>query len=115
MAGRELLLERPTVLALALQGLQLISAIVLNEVLLGAAYNVSGGEVATNDELQLLGPSPQVGLALIGLITLLSIGSTWAMVWHEELRPRAWIAPVVGLVAGIGTCVIAIAAFQPLP
>lgn len=115
MAARELHLERSTVVALALQGAQLVSALVLNEALLGAAYAASDGEVSTANELPLLGPSGQVGLAMIGLITLLSIASTAAMVWHEELEQRAWIAPVVGIAAGIATCVIAVAGFQPIP
>jgi len=114
MAARELLLERSTVVAIALQGVQLISAMVLNEVMLGAAYSFSDGRVQSADQLSLLGPSPQVGLALIGLITLLSIASTAVLVTHEELRRRAWIAPVVAIVAGVLTCVLAIAGFRPI-
>lgn len=110
--AREFHLEAGTVVAIAAQGVQLISALVLNEALLGAAYSFSDGAVTTGDELHLLGPSGQVGLAMIGLITLLSIASTGAMVWREESRPYAWIAPAVGIVAGVLTCVIAIAGFQ---
>lgn len=110
--ARELHLERTTFVAIGIQVVQLISALVLNEALLGAAYSFSDGEVSTASELHLLGPSGQVGLAMIGLITLLSIASTAAMIWHEELEHRAWIAPVVGIVAGIITCVVAIAGFQ---
>ena len=114
MAARELLLERSTATAIGLQVLQLISAMVLNEALLGAAYSFSDGAVQTGDDLHLLGPSPQVGLALLGLITLLSIASTAAMVWNEDLRHRAWIAPIVGIVLGVITCLLAIAGFQPV-
>ena len=94
--------------------LQLISAMVLNEALLGAAYSFSDGEVRSGDDLQLLGPSGQVGLALLGMITVLSIASTAAMVWNEELRDRAWIAPVVGIALGVVTFLLAIAGFQPI-
>jgi len=112
--ARELQLKGGTGIVLALQAVQLISALVLNEALLGAAYAVSDGDVETGDELHLLGPSGPVGLAMIGLITLLSILSTAGMLWNEELHERAWIAPVVGIVAGAAACVIAIAGFQPL-
>ena len=111
--ARELHLERSTFVAIGLQVVQLISALVLNEALLGAAYAASDGEVSSGAELHLLGPSGQVGLALIGLITLLSITSTAAMLWHEELEQRAWIAPIVGIVAGVIACLLAIAGFQP--
>jgi len=114
MAGRELLLELRVVVAIALQGVQLISALVLNEVVLGAAYGASDGRVQTADQLYLLGPSGQVGLAMIGLITLLSIASTIVLATREELRDRAWISPVVGIVAGALACVLAIAGFQPI-
>jgi hypothetical protein len=114
VAARELQLDRSTVIALGLQGVQLISALVLNEALLGAAYSASDGEVSSAEELHLLGPSGQVGLTLIGLITLLSIASTAAMVWHEELHQRAWVAPVVGIAAGVAACLLAVAGFQPV-
>lgn len=114
MAARELLLERSSVTAVGLQLLQVICAMVLHEALLGVAYGVSDGAVRTADELPLLGPSGQVGLALLGMITVLSIASTAAMVWNEELRHRAWIAPVVGIALSGITCLLAIAAFQPV-
>lgn len=110
--AREFHLEAGTAVAVAAQGVQLISALILNEALLGAAYAFSDGEVSSGDELHLLGPSGQVGLALIGLITLLSIASTGAMAWREESRPYAWIAPVVGIVLGVVACLLAIAGFQ---
>jgi hypothetical protein len=114
VAARELLLEGRVVVAIALQGVQLISAMVLGEVLLGAAYAYSDGAVASGADLALLGPSGQVGLALIGLITLLSIASTFVLATHEELRTRVWIAPVVGIAASVLTCGLAIAGFQPI-
>ncbi len=114
MAARELFLEGRTVFAIAIQGVQLIVALVLNEVLMGAAYSFSDGRVQSGDQLYLLGPSPQVGLALIALITLLSIASTVVIATHDELRRGAWIAPVVAIVACVLTCVLAIVGFQPI-
>jgi len=110
--ARQLQLQGGTGLALALQGVQLVSALVLNEALLGAAYAVSDGDVESGDQLHLLGPSGQVGLAMIGLITLLSIAGTAGALLNEELRERAWLVPVVGVAAGAVACLIAIVGFQ---
>lgn len=105
--ARELAPRRPRLLAFALVAAHVALAVLLVMVALSVSLAIGGPGIG-RDELYRLGPA--LPLAVAGAAVPVPVAATAALALALSARPqRAWRAPVIGAVASVALCGVAVA------